>query len=119
MKRRDAQKLIQPDADGRLIFVPIVAENGSDWWRTVWRLVFVGLRLADIVADRRDDRMVAFRVISLSLLCAFPATAADLPVPSNPEMAAIFKADQADRTNCEFRLKPAMNSDAKPATIPA
>jgi hypothetical protein len=43
--------------------------------------------------------MVAFRVVALSLLCAFPATAADLPARSNSEMAAIFKADQADRTN--------------------
>ncbi len=86
---------------------------GTRGWKTVWLFLPAGGSLADIVTDWRCDGMVAFRVVALSLLCAFPAIAADLPVPSNPEMAAIFKADQADRMHEPIDWKVVKPADDK------
>ena len=47
----------------------------------------------------RINGVMAFRVAALALVCSAPAFAADPPVASNAEMAAIFKADQADRSS--------------------
>lgn len=79
-----------------------------------------------------------FRFVFLGLLFAGPAFAANTKPISNPEMSAIFEADQADRstypinwkvvgvadekrrarTECGFRIDPARHSEEFPAGVP-
>ena len=53
------------------------------------------------------------RLALLGLLLAAPASGTDLPAANNPEMAAIFKADQADRSNPPIDWKIVKPADEK------
>lgn len=53
------------------------------------------------------------RFVALSVLVAGSALAADKAAPSNPEMAAIFKADQADRMAPSIDWKVVQPADEK------
>lgn len=53
------------------------------------------------------------RFVALNLLFAGSALAADKAAPSNPEMAAIFKADQADRMTQPIDWKVVWPADEK------
>jgi hypothetical protein len=59
-----------------------------------------------------DEPMIV-RVAALGLLVAAPAFAAGAPPASNPEMAAIFQADQADRSVAPIDWKVVRPADEK------
>ena len=56
---------------------------------------------------------MGLRVAALALICSGPVFAADAPAASNSEMAAIFKADQADRSTHPIDWKVVKPADEK------
>jgi hypothetical protein len=81
--------------------------------KSAWQLRDANGRVAGAAPVLEMDGLMNLGLAVLGLLVAAPVFGADIPVVSNSEMSAIFKADQADRSTHPIDWGIVKPADAK------